>query len=270
MIYTDQINHQFELSATPKRIISLVPSQTELLYDFVLEQEVVGITKFCIHPNSWFKSKNRVGGTKTVDFEKIAALQPDLIIANKEENTQSEIEELQKRYPVYTSDISNLEESLQMIQQIGKITAKENESNKIVEKIQVEFKRIKPFSGEKNKVLYLIWKDPYMSINQHTFINDMLKLCGFQNLIDGDIGYPELTEKEISELNPDVILLSSEPYPFKEKHIAELQNICQKAKIMLVDGEYFSWYGSRLLGSPDYFIKLLNSFYYQKEKKTDR
>ncbi|NQX96966.1 MAG: ABC transporter substrate-binding protein [Flavobacteriales bacterium] len=258
MIYTDQINHQFELVSTPKRIISLVPSQTELLYDLGLEQEVVGITKFCIHPNNWFKSKNRVGGTKTVDFEKIAALQPDLIIANKEENTQLEIEELQKRYPVYVSDISNLEESLQMIQQIGEITAKENESKKIVNKIQTEFELLSNIKFKKRTALYFIWKSPYMSINQNTFINDMMQRCGFQNLIDGDTEYPIVTEEQILELNPDFIFLSSEPYPFKEKHLKDLQNICSDTEIILVDGEYFSWYGSRLQNAPNYFKGLIN------------
>lgn len=258
MFYTDQIGHQFKLDTTPKRIISLVPSQTELLYDLGLDNAIVGITKFCIHPNDWFLTKNRVGGTKTVNLEKVAALKPDFIIANKEENTESEIKDLQKLYPVYTSDIANLEESLEMIQQIGKITAKENESKIMIQKIQDEFKGLTAFTGEKNKVLYLIWQDPYMSVNQHTFINDMLKFSGFQNVIEDDNVYPTISEKQINELNPDIIFLSSEPYPFKEKHLLAFKNCFLKAKIILVDGEYFSWYGSRLQNAPNYFKTLIN------------
>lgn len=271
MFFTDQIGHTFELNSAPKRIISLVPSQTELLHDLGLEVEVVGITKFCIHPPNWFKSKNRIGGTKTVDFEKVAELKPDLIIANKEENTQSEIEELQRKYPVYTSDISNLKESLEMIHQIGEISAKENQSKKIIEKIQFEFEKLKPFKEEKNNALYLIWKEPYMSINKNTFINDMLKLSGFNNVISQNIEYPTLSEEQIIEFAPEFIFLSSEPYPFKEKHKEELQNICQNSKIVLVDGEYFSWYGSRLQNAPIYFRDLINSILLLKiDEEIDR
>lgn len=258
MLYTDQIGHQFELDSTPKRIISLVPSQTELLYDLGLEKEVVGITKFCIHPKEWFKSKNRIGGTKTVNLKKIADLKPDLIIANKEENTEAEIKALQKIYPVYTSDISNLKESLEMIKQIGEMTSKREFSQKIIQKTIQEFNRLIPFSNKNNKVLYLIWQDPFMSINQHTFINEMLKLSGFDNVIVNDSVYPEVSIGQIKELNPDFIFLSSEPYPFKEKHLLTFQKQFSKAKIVLVDGEYFSWYGSRLQNAPIYFTNLIN------------
>ena len=256
-IIIDQIGHQFELCSTPKRIISLVPSQTELLYDLGLDKEVIGITKFCIHPTDWFKSKQRVGGTKTVSLEKIVALNPDFIIANKEENTESEIKALQKLYPVYTSDISNLSKSLQMIQEIGTVTGKEVEATKMVESIQQRFETLIPFSAKKNKALYLIWKDPYMSINQDTFINDMIIRSGFQNVIETDNLYPIISEEQIEALSPDFVFLSSEPYPFKEMHVLDFQKKFPNTKIVLVDGEYFSWYGSRLLGSPNYFSDLL-------------
>lgn len=258
MIVTDQINHKFKLKTIPKRIISLVPSQTELLYDLGLEKEVVGITKFCIHPKSWFKNKSRVGGTKTVDFEKIAALKPDLIIANKEENTQSEVEALQKKYNVYTSDIANLKESLEMMEQIGVVTAKENEAQTIVKKIRDEFDTIKPFLGKNNRVLYLIWRNPYMTVNQKTFINDMMQHVGFQNTIINSQEYPSVTEEEIVALAPHFIFLSSEPYPFKKEHVKELKKVAPNSKIILVDGEYFSWYGSRLQNAPAYFKSLVD------------
>ena len=255
MLVTDQINHQFELKSTPKRIISLVPSQTELLYDLGLEDEVVGITKFCIHPKKWFNSKTRVGGTKTVNFEKIAALQPDLIIANKEENTQVEIETLQKLYPVYTSDIYDLNDSLKMMEAIGEITNTSIKAKEIIAQIEKDFNALKPINTARNKVLYFIWKNPYMTIGSDTFIHDMLNRCGFSHINVGS-RYPEMVEEQIKEYNPDFIFLSSEPFPFKQKHIEELRIICPKAKTRLVDGEMFSWYGSRLLKSVKYFIDL--------------
>jgi ABC-type Fe3+-hydroxamate transport system substrate-binding protein len=257
MTFTDQIGHVFELKSTPKRIVSVVPSQTELLFDLGLDEKVVGITKFCIHPKEWFKSKDRVGGTKNLNLTKIAELKPDLIIANKEENTQSEIEELQELYPVYTSDISNLVESLKMIKDIGIITNSEEKAMLISDNIQFAFDKLTSHKFIEKRTLYFIWKNPYMSINQNRFISDMMGRCGLINVISGDVDYPEISEKEIIELNPELILLSSEPFPFKEKHIEELQKICPNTQIILVDGEYFSWYGSRLLGASDYFIGLI-------------
>lgn len=256
MLITDQINHQFELKATPKRIISLVPSQTELLYDLGLDEKVVGITKFCIHPDKWFKSKARVGGTKTVDFEKITTLNPDLIIANKEENTQTEIEALQKLYPVYTSDINNLEDSYNMIAAIGKINNISAKATAIINQITIDFKDLKPLRPTKS-VLYFIWQQPFMSVGSDTFINDMLNRCGIKNALTDKTRYPELSAQQVKSINPDLIFLSSEPFPFKEKHIKIFQEICPEAKVVLVDGEMFSWYGSRLTKAKQYFVDLI-------------
>ena len=250
----DQMNNTIRLGNFPKRIISLVPSQTELLYDLGLENEVVGITKFCIHPEKWFKEKTRIGGTKTVDFEKIKALNPDLIIANKEENDESQIKELQKHYPVFISDIFDLKDSIEMILSIGKLTQREEKSNEIIKSISSSFKVLPQIEKPKTCV-YLIWRDPYMASGTDTFVNDMLNRCGFDNLISGR--YPELSESQLKELNPEYILLSSEPYPFKEKHIEELQRDLPNTKIRLVDGEMFSWYGSRLLKASEYFKQII-------------
>ena len=255
MLVIDQIGYQFELKSPPQRIISLVPSQTELLYDLGLEDEVVGITKFCIHPKEWFETKNRVGGTKTINFEKIAALKPDLIIANKEENNQEEIEALQKSYPVYTTDIYNLEDSLLMMISIGEITNTSAKAKQIVNQINNNFEELKPLKTPKS-VLYFIWRNPYMTIGEDTFISDMLTRCGFKPIEIGN-RYPEIAEEQIKKLKPNFIFLSSEPYPFKEKHIKELSILCPNSKITLVDGEMFSWYGSRLIKAKDYFVDLI-------------
>lgn len=254
-VFTDQLQRKIALSSPPKRIVSVVPSQTELLYDLGLEKEVIGITKFCIHPQEWFKNKTRVGGTKTLHLDKIRQLQPDLIIANKEENTREQIEALAQEFPVYISDINNLDDSLAMILQLGEITGRLPQAEKISECIQHGFRQLAPMPKPK-KALYLIWKDPYMVAGTDTFIQDMLQRCGFENLATGR--YPSLEESEIAKLKPEWILLSSEPYPFKEKHIQELQEIAPEAKILLVDGEYFSWYGSRLQGAPNYFQQIIS------------
>jgi len=234
----------------PKRIVSLVPSQTEFLSEIGLDKEVVGVTKFCIHPKSWFKTKTRVGGTKTVNFDKIKELQPDLIIANKEENTQSEIEELQKSYTVYISDIFSLEDNYQMMIDIGVMTNKEVETKKIISNIKANFEGLKQLN---KKVLYLIWRVPFMVAGKNTFINHILNKCGFINGVEDEGSrYDEINSEDIKSLNLDYIFLSSEPYPFKQKHISELQQFTN-AKVILVDGEMFSWYGSRLAKFKNYF-----------------
>ena len=135
----DQMQQKVKIPTQPCRIISLVPSQTELLFYLGLDKEVVGITKFCIHPHVMFKSKPRVGGTKKYYFEKIKSLKPDLIIGNKEENDQAQIELLKKEYPIWMSDILTLEDALEMILEIGKMVNKKSAANKLIKNIKISF-----------------------------------------------------------------------------------------------------------------------------------
>ena len=257
MLYTDQLFRPIEVKNKPQRIISTVPSQTELLVDLGLEEYLVGITKFCIHPAHLKKNKNIIGGTKNLNLEKIRSLNPDLIIANKEENTQSEIEALAQEFPVYISDIFNLQDAVQMIMQIGEICQASLEAKNLIQIIKREFgnwnlvKKKKVFSAA-----YFIWREPYMLATKNTFIDNMLLKAGFVNAFSNFERYPIISAADLKAANPDVILLSSEPYPFKEKHRAEFQNICPNAHIQIVDGEMFSWYGSRLQYTAQYFQQL--------------
>ncbi|MEY3818926.1 MAG: hypothetical protein RLZZ425_387 [Bacteroidota bacterium] len=237
----------------PTRIISLVPSQTELLYDLGLRYEVIGITKFCIHPDEWFRRKQRVGGTKNLKIDLIKSLNPDLILANKEENLKEEIEILQNDFNVYVSDISTINEALQMIEDIGKLVHCQQKSIEIVNGIKAEMMTQSRFE-KKDKIdaLYLIWQNPYMVAGNDTFIHDMMLEAGFNNLVKQN-RYPMMTLEEIKSINPTVIMLSSEPFPFADKHIIEWQMQLPNTKIILVDGELFSWYGSRMLKSFQYF-----------------
>ncbi|MBK7129742.1 MAG: ABC transporter substrate-binding protein [Crocinitomicaceae bacterium] len=253
MIFTDQMKRTIRLEKFPQRIVSLVPSQTELLFELGLDQEVIGITKFCIHPQHWFDSKQRVGGTKNVSIEKISALQPDLIIANKEENTLHDIEQLQKIYPVYISDIYTVQDALEMIDHVGKICNRAEQADKLVNQIKFNFDQIEKVNL---RVLYFIWTKPWMLAGNHTFISDVLTQCGLVNVVNGaDQRYPEISIEKIKELKPDVLFLSSEPFPFKENHATALQAETG-IRTELVDGEIFSWYGSRMLKIPDYLTQL--------------
>ena len=246
-----------DLKYLPQRIVSLVPSQTELLHYLGLETETIGITKFCVHPQSWFKTKERIGGTKTVNLDKIKKLKPDLIIANKEENVREQIEELGADYPVWLTDVNNLADALQMIKDIGILTGKTETATALINSISIGFKAM-PKTEESVETAYLIWRKPYMTVGGDTFINDMLLQCGFENIFASEKRYPAITIAQLQTVNCQLLLLSSEPYPFKQKHIDELSSQLPGTKIILADGEFFSWYGSRLLKSPTYFKELIS------------
>ncbi len=251
----DQMNQSIHLDKPAKRIVSLVPSQTEFLYHLGLEEEVVGITKFCIHPKEWWKSKMRVGGTKNANFKRIEALKPDLIIGNKEENDQENILELKALAPVWMSDIKSLDDAFDMMMSLGEMTNKLDQAAQIVHQAKSNFKALKPISPKK-KTLYFIWKDPWMLAGHDTFITEMMRICGFRNCAEGS-RYPDFKIGDYPDT--ELILLSSEPYPFKEKDKKELQAAYPEATILLVDGEMFSWYGSRLVLAPAYFSNLIIS-----------
>jgi ABC-type Fe3+-hydroxamate transport system substrate-binding protein len=257
MRHTDHLGYTIELKQPPQNIISLVPSQTELLFHLGLDKEVKGITKFCVHPQEWFRTKTRIGGTKTLNLEKIKQLQPDLIIANKEENVREQVEALSKDFPVWTSDVNDLPTALDMMASIGIITGKEKEAQNLAAQIQTAFAGFKPPATTRQpNTAYLIWREPYMTAGGDTFIHQMLAYAGFQNIFASEKRYPQITVSALQSLNCELLLLSSEPYPFNRKHVDELQAFLPHTKIALVDGELFSWYGSRLLQAPGYFNKL--------------
>ncbi|MEM9053465.1 MAG: helical backbone metal receptor [Bacteroidota bacterium] len=255
----DQIGRELILDNPPKRVVSLVPSITELLFD--LGFDVIGRTKFCVHPKT-IEGCEIIGGTKNVNVQRIVSLNPDLILANKEENHAETVDQLSNAgLNVYVSDVSTINESLDLTTILGRITraeAKAEQINRNTETIFLKVKELRPL-----KVLYLIWRKPYMVAGVDTFISDVLTKLNFENCIKfsqtNSLRYPEITTEQITDLKPDVLLLSSEPYPFKEMHIEELTEQTGIPSV-LVNGESFSWYGSRLSKSIDYlanFSRLL-------------
>lgn len=253
MKFTDQTGYSFELPKIPERIISLVPSQSELIWDLGLSDSLIGITKFCIHPKEMFQTIERIGGTKQIDFEKLRKLQPDLIIGNKEENDKCQIEELRRDFPVWLSDVNDLNDAYGMIDAIGKLTGKHDEASRITEKILTAFGQISNVRLAGKTAAYLMWNEPFMAAAGDTFINAMLCEIGLVNIFKNKKRYPQIEFSELQKEQPDFILLSTEPYPFNLKHVNEIQKICPSSKVILVDGEMFSWYGSRLRLAPDYF-----------------
>lgn len=238
------------------KIISLVPSLTEILFDFGLTtSEVVGRTKFCIHPEHLVKNVEIIGGTKNLNLEKIKSLKPDLILANKEENIKEQVKELMKSFKTVITHVETLEDNYYLLKSLGNILGKQNIAQQFNLKIQDIFNFEKPKT--KLKVAYLIWKNPYMTIGRDTFIHHILEEIGFENIFKSQKRYPILELEELTEA--DVIFLSSEPFPFKEKHISEIRNVFPDKLIKIVDGEAFSWYGTRIAKTNSYYQDLIKS-----------
>ena len=255
-IVTDTINRQIEIGFPPQRIVSLVPSITELLFDLGLEKEIVGITKFCVHPAEKIKTTQKIGGTKDFSIEKIIDLQPDLVVADKAENTKDAVLKLAEKVPVFVTDVIDFISALQMIKQIGAITDRQTQAINLSNIIQSQFDRL-TIKKPHRKAIYLIWRKPYMTVNGNTFINAMMGKAGFENIFAGKSdNYPVITGDEIKNSGAEVVLLSSEPYHFTRKHITEFRTLLPTAEIRLVDGEMFTWYGSRMRLAAKYFSTL--------------
>ena len=244
-----------KIPAHSKRIVSLVPSQTELLVDLGLENRIVGVTKFCVHPEYLRKKVAVIGGTKNLQLDKIRALQPDLIIGNKEENTRADIEQLEKEFPVWMSDILTIADALDMISMVGKITGTDKMTQELMKQVSFSLNTMLGV-GQGKRTAYLIWKNPWMAAGGDTFIHSLLEHAGFTNIFSSQARYPEFDMDSLRQLSPELILLSSEPFPFSEKHIIEIADAMPDAKVQLVDGEMFSWYGSRLIKTGDYLCQI--------------
>lgn len=257
MFFTDQIGHRFELEKAPQRIVSLVPSQTELLWDLGLQNQLIGRTKFCVHPKEELSEIFIVGGTKNFHLDRIKALKPDLIIANKEENEETRIKALQEEFPIWTSDIKNLPEALEMIQSIGDLCDRNQQAKSLTIRVEQSFAALPKYKPK--RAAYIIWKDPLMSVGHDCFIHDMMQRAGLINVFSELKRYPQISIEKLQEIQPDLLLLSSEPFPFKDKHIQEFEAQLPNTKTVLVDGEMFSWYGSRLLYFANYVLKWRDS-----------
>lgn len=257
----DQLNREVKLPHAPRRIVSLVPSITELLFDLGLEDRICGRTSFCVEPKEQVENIEMVGGTKTADAERIRSLNPDLIIANKEENTPELIEALERDFPVYISDVLTIEDALEMITHVGLLTDRKERAGEMCRKIDKSLGKLGEINpGDKKRVLYLIWSNPIMVAGSDTFIHSMLEKSGFENL-GAQLGarYPKCEIEALKSLSPDMLILSSEPYRFTEKHLREWQDLIPLATVILADATYFSWYGSRLLHSAEYISANISS-----------
>jgi ABC-type Fe3+-hydroxamate transport system substrate-binding protein len=268
----DALGRELLLSQRPERIISLVPSQTELLIDLGVGSRLVGRTRYCIHPKEKVSAVTDVGGTKRVDLSLIEKLKPDLIIAEKEENPQDLVHSLASLAPVYVTDVVSISSAISMCRDVGQIVGLEAQAQSLAFEIESVMamneaeKDSKIQAQRPERILYFIWRKPWMVAGEGTFIHSCLEKIGFENAVSTGLSiclghsgrYPELSPEAISNLRPDRVFLSSEPFPFKEIHAEELRELLPGTRIEFVDGELFSWYGSRMLKMPAYWRSLIS------------
>ena len=236
------------LPAAPRRIVSLVPSQTELLAALGLDAEVVGLTRFCVHPAGWKARKAIVGGTKDTDPDRVLALAPDLVLANREENDRGPVEAIARAAPVHVTDPATVAASVAMVRGVGRLVHRRERADALADEIAAAFDALPAFAPV--RALYLIWRDPWMTVGGDTVISDVMAHAGLANVCADRTRYPALAPDEVAALAPEVVLLSSEPYPFADEHVAEVAALAPAARVLLVDGEPFSWYGPRLRHTP--------------------
>jgi ABC-type Fe3+-hydroxamate transport system substrate-binding protein len=248
---TDARDRTITVASPPQRIVSLVPSITELLADLDLEREVVGLTRFCERPEGWREAKTIIGGTKSVKTEVVADLAPDLVIANREENEKTDVEALDDLAPVYVTDVASVDDALAMIRTVGTLTGRTDRARAMAERIAQHFADLPEV--EPIRAAYLIWREPYMTVGGDTFIHDVMARGGFQNVYGDATRYPTVTLDDLATRDLDVVLCSSEPFPFhqKERFTADLRDALPHTPVKIVDGQAFSWYGSRLLHTPN-------------------
>ncbi|WP_391118230.1 ABC transporter substrate-binding protein [Psychrobacillus sp. L3] len=256
-LITDHLGRQVNISAPPKRIISICPAITETLFALGLENEIVGRTKYCIFPKGIVENVPIVGGTKEVNVDKIRVLQPDLILAEKEENTEDIVRLLEKIAPVFVLEVQSIQNAYRFIQTLGELANKEQAADILITSCKSSFDSL--LNKQNRKAAYVIWRKPYMVVGGTTYINDVLLTLGFHNPFENeDSRYPAVTKEELATANLDVLLLASEPFPFQEKHVAEFQVFLPDTKIVLVDGEMF-WYGAKMVTSGPYLENLIEN-----------
>lgn len=258
-IVKDCLGNEMSLPKNITKIVSLVPSISELIYDLNVESKLVGVTKFCVHPKYFQIEKTVVGGVQEFDIEKIKALKPDVVFASKDENFEEEILELQKYVPVYVTDVKSVDEAKQMIEDFGVLLNCRNDASKILMKIEMQLQDLEKVTGDLlfRSAAYFVWNEPWVAAGKDTFVDSMLKLIKVNNVFSNlKERYPMVTGANIHIANPDMIMLPSEPFYFQDQQAMEISAHTHDAATFFVDGQMFSWYGSRLVKSLDY-LKLL-------------
>jgi ABC-type Fe3+-hydroxamate transport system substrate-binding protein len=247
----------------PNRIVSLVPSLTESLFAFGVGEKIVGRTRYCLWPPRAVGKIPTVGGTKKVDVRRVLELEPDLIVAVKEENTRENIEELEEAgVPVFVGAPEDVEGAIALLRELAdRVEAPRAEA--VLDPIERVYEGLRSGAGrtKARRVYVPIWKNPYMSVGSDTYVHDVLKTCGGENVCGDVTRYPVVTPAEVEAAQPEVVLLPDEPYPFSAEDLPEFYSLdipaVREDRIHLVDGKLLTWYGPRMASSLTQLAALL-------------
>jgi ABC-type Fe3+-hydroxamate transport system substrate-binding protein len=245
--FTDALGRTLTIPEPPGRIVSLVPSLTEALFAFGLAERVAGVTRFCVEPAEEVASKTKVGGTKNVDVASAVALQPDLVLANVEENTKEDVEALESAgLQVFLTFARTVSEAIEELQTIAAITDSEDAARPYVEDAHAALSEVQASEGAV-RTFCPIWRNPWMTVGPDTYIHDVLTVCGAANVFsDASERYPEVRLPDVATRQPELVLLPDEPYRFGEKNVPEVIDALPGVRIELVDGKMLCWYGPRI------------------------
>ncbi len=237
----------------PSRIVSLVPSLTEALFAFGVGERVVGRTRYCRWPPGAVGRVPKVGGTKKVDVERILALEPDLVVAVREENSRKDVEEIAATgVPVLLGAPETVAGAIDFLGELAEKT-RASEAGVFLEAADRACRTVRKRAGTARRVFVPIWKNPYMTVGSDTYVHDLLRVCGGENVFGHRARYPEVTLEEIEAARPEVILLPDEPYPFSAEDLAEIYALdvpaVRENSVHLADGKLLTWYGPRMAGS---------------------
>ena len=247
---------------TPERIVSLVPSLTEALFAFGAGERVVGRTRYCLWPPRAIGKVPTVGGTKKVDVDRVLELEPDLIVAVREENSRENVENLEgSGVPVFVGAPETVEEAIELLRKLAeRVEAPRSEA--VLDPIGRVYDRLRNVTGGTRRVFVPIWKRPYMSVGSDTYVHDVLETCGGENVCGNSTRYPIVTLEEVEAAQPEVVLLPDEPYPFCAEDLEEFYELDVPAahadRIHLVDGKLLTWYGPRMASSLTQLSALLD------------
>lgn len=245
------------------KIVSLCPSLTELVFDLGAGASLVGRTKFCVHPAAGVDAVEKVGGTKNPKIDRIVELAPDIVLMNDEENRREDAAALEAAgIRVHSSMPRTAADTAAMVRAIGIALAGSREAERIAADIERRADRVRRDAVRYPPVRYacLIWRDPIMTVSNDTFIAGLLSLAGGQNVFGARTDrYPTISPAELHDVDPLVVLLPNEPFPFQDKHIEELSALTRlpRERFQLSDGELLSWHGSRTPRGIDYAESLM-------------
>lgn len=223
------------------QVVSLVPSLTELVCVLAGREMLAGRTRFCTEPADEIEAVPIIGGTKNPHIDRIIALAPDLVLANKEENRREDIEALEANgLDVLLTDPNTLAEAMEMIAEFGRQLSLGEQAAALNAEIAAVLAEPKPAPV---RVFAAVWWNPLMGLGSASYGHDLLEQCGAVNVLAGQQRYPQVTLEEVAALKPDLVLLPDEPFPFKQEHVAEFARI---APARVIDGKLLWWYGPRI------------------------